>query len=112
MKCMNCGQENKDAAKNCKKCSRSLSIPPAWFPDTNWHIRTLSLIYIGLIIVYFGVNFFLGKFPKPYHLRDIAPEMTPWLTSPGKPKHLPEDQLKAPPWDAPAPATPAGRKDS
>lgn len=112
MKCMNCGQENKDTAKACKKCSRDLLTPPAWFPDTNWHVRTLSLIYIALTVAYFGVNFFLRQLPKPYHLRDIAPEMTPWLTRPGTPKHLPEEKLKSPKWEAPAPATKAGRKDS
>lgn len=95
MKCVNCGQENKDTAKACKKCSRDLSIPPAWFPDARWHIRALGLIYAGLIILYFGVSAALKRLPRPYHLRSIPIEMTPWLRS--GPKHLPEEELKAPP---------------
>ena len=112
MRCMNCGQENKDTAKACKKCSLSLLVPPAWFPDVNWQVRTLSVIYLGLVAFYFGVNFFLGSLPKPYHLRDIAPEMTPWLSEPGVPKHLPEEKLKPPDWEAPAASTEAGKRDS
>ncbi|MBI4425215.1 MAG: zinc ribbon domain-containing protein [Elusimicrobia bacterium] len=79
MKCHNCGSENKDAAKICKKCARDLSVPPAWFPDWRWHARTLGIIYGGLIVAYFSVSFVLRKLPPPYHLRQIAPEMTPWL---------------------------------
>lgn len=97
MKCLNCGQENKDAAKACKKCSRDLTVPPAWFPDARWHVKTLGMIYAGLIVFYFGVSFMLKTLPRPYHLRQIPPEMTPWLKRPGILKHLPEDQLKAPP---------------
>ncbi len=106
MKCLNCGQENKDAAKVCRKCSRDLTIPPAWFPDARWHVRTLGLIYAGLVVFYFGVSAFLKQLPKPYHIRTIAPEMTPWLRRGGLPKHLPEEQLRAP-GEPPAGATPA-----
>ena len=93
---MNCGQENKDTAKACRKCSRDLTIPPAWFPDAQWHIRTLGTIYAFLVVFYFGVSYILRSLPKPYHIRRIAPEMTPWLRRPGTPKFIPEDQLKAP----------------
>jgi len=105
MKCMNCGQENKDTAKNCRKCGRDLSIPPAWFPDAKWHLRTLGIIYACLIVFYCGVSYLLRGLPKPYHVRHIPIEMTPWLR-PGV-KHLPEDQLQAPPSQptAEAPAT-------
>ena len=64
MKCMNCGQENKDTAKACKKCGRDLTIPPAWFPDAKWHLRTLGIIYACLIVFYFGVTYLLRKLPQ------------------------------------------------
>ena len=105
MKCMNCGQENKDTAKACKKCGRDLTIPPAWFPDAKWHLRTLVIIYAVLTAAYFGISFLLRKLPQPYHIRKIPVEMTPWLRSGNK--HLPDDQLQAPPpavqVEAPAP---------
>jgi hypothetical protein len=95
MKCMTCAQENKDTAKTCKKCGRDLTVPPAWFPDARWHLKTLGIIYASLIVVYFGVSFMLRRLPKPYHIRQIPIEMTPWLRH--GPKFLPEDQLKPPP---------------
>lgn len=100
MKCSNCGQDNKDTAKACRKCGRDLTVPPAWFPDAKWHMKTLGAIYAALIVFYIGVSFALKQLPRPYHLRQIPVEMTPWLFK-GE-KHLPEDKLKAPP-DAPAP---------
>lgn len=96
MKCLNCGQENKDTAKACKKCARDFTIPPAWFPDGKWHLKTLGTIYALLTVLYFGVSYALKALPKPYHLRNIAPEMTPWLRRPGIAKHVPEEQLKTP----------------
>ena len=101
MKCMNCGQENKDSAKTCRKCQRDLTIPPAWFPDARWHLKTLAIIYAGVIVFYFGVSWALRKLPKPYNIRAIPIEMTPWLRK--GPKYLTEDELKAPP-AAPEPA--------
>jgi hypothetical protein len=94
MKCMNCGQENKDAAKACKKCGRDLTIPPAWFPDAKWHLRALGIIYACLIVFYFGMSYLLRKLPQPYHIRAIPIEMTPWLRYGHK--QIPEDQLRAP----------------
>ncbi|MBI5629439.1 MAG: zinc ribbon domain-containing protein [Elusimicrobia bacterium] len=94
MKCLNCGQENKDSAKSCRKCSRDLSIPPAWFPDPRWHLKTLGIIYASLALAYFGVSRLLKSLPKPYQIRTIPVEMTPWLRK--GVKHLPEDQLKPP----------------
>lgn len=79
MKCPNCSQENKDAAKACRKCGRDLSVPPAWFPDWRWHARTLGVIYAGLVVFYLGVSFALKRLPEPYHIRRIPPELTPWL---------------------------------
>lgn len=94
MTCLNCGQENKEGACVCRKCSRSLSIPPAWFPDMRWHLKTLGAIYIALIILYFAVTYALKSLPKPYNIRTMPIEMTPWLRK-GL-KHLPENDLKAP----------------
>lgn len=79
MKCPNCGFENKPNQKICKKCSRDLTIPPSWFPDVKWHIKTLSIIYISLIAIYFAISFILHKLPAPYNQRIIPAEMTPWL---------------------------------
>ncbi|MBI3553280.1 MAG: zinc ribbon domain-containing protein [Elusimicrobia bacterium] len=95
MKCLNCGQENKDTAKACRKCSRDLTIPPAWFPDAQWHLRTLGIIYALVVVFYFGVSAALKTLPRPYNIRKIPIEMTPWLRK-GE-KFLPEDSLKAPP---------------
>ncbi len=79
MKCPNCGLDNKETAKLCKKCARDLTVAPAWFPDWNWHMRALGVIYGVLIVMYLSVSFVLRKLPEPYHIRKIAPEMTPWL---------------------------------
>lgn len=102
MKCVNCGQENKDVAKACRKCGRDLSVSPAWFPDARWHLRTLATIYTVLAVFYFGVSFALKSLPRPYHARRIPVEMTPWLRAGGQ-AHLPEEQLKAPPPQPPQP---------
>lgn len=79
MKCPNCAQENKDSAKACRKCGRDLSTPPAWFPDFAWHARTLGVLYVLITVFYFGVSFALRHLPKPYHIRTIPAELTPWL---------------------------------
>lgn len=79
MKCQNCSQENKDAAKACRKCGRDLTMPPAWFPDWNWHARTLGVIYAVVIVFYFVTTFTLRQLPKPYNIRKIPAKLTPWL---------------------------------
>lgn len=79
MKCLNCNQENKDSAKSCKKCGRDLTIPPAWFPDWKWHARALGVIYGAVIVFYLVVSLVLKRLPEPYNIRQIPPEMTPWL---------------------------------
>jgi hypothetical protein len=79
MKCPSCSHENKDSAKLCKKCGHDLTIAPAWFPDWKWHARTLGIIYTGIIVFYFVVSFALRRLPAPYNIRQIPPEMTPWL---------------------------------
>lgn len=77
--CPNCGQENKASAKTCRKCSRDMSMPPAWFPDWKWHARTLGIIYVCVVVLYLIVNFSLKQLPKPYDIREIPSELTPWL---------------------------------
>ena len=96
VKCVGCGFENKENAKTCRKCGRDMAVPPAWQPDAAWHLKTLGAIYAALTVFYFVVTAALSKLPKPYQLRHIPVEMTPWL-APGGKVHLPEDQLKAPP---------------
>jgi hypothetical protein len=79
MKCPHCGFENKKITKYCVKCKKDMTAPPEWFCDTRWHIKTLSIIYIVLIIGYFIISHILHKLPPPYDQRIIPPEMTPWL---------------------------------
>ena len=76
MKCPSCNVENKEALKNCKKCGAVLTILPMWEPTWQWHTKTLGIIYLSLIAVFFLLNMFL----KPY-LRNIPLEVTPWLKS-------------------------------
>ena len=53
--------------------------PALWTPTWAWHLKTLAVIYLLLTIVFFAVDHFLSRLPEPYRLRDIPPEMTPWL---------------------------------
>ncbi|HOW89451.1 MAG TPA: zinc ribbon domain-containing protein, partial [Elusimicrobiales bacterium] len=73
MKCLNCGQENRATLKFCKKCGRDLTLPPLWFPDWKWHLRTLSMIYIGGTVFFFLLSWALHKLPPPYDQRQIPP---------------------------------------
>ncbi|HEX4047435.1 MAG TPA: hypothetical protein VH309_06355 [Elusimicrobiota bacterium] len=104
--CPGCGFENKETAKSCRKCGRDMAIPPAWQPDVVWHLKTLGVIYVALTLFYLATTAVLSKLPKPYQLRHIPIEMTPWL-APGGKVHLPEDQLKAPPESSTAPEAPS-----
>ena len=79
MKCLNCSQENRPAVKFCKKCGVDLTMPPAWFPDWRWHLKTLSWIYLTLMAAFFVISFALHKLPPPHDQRQIPLEMTPWL---------------------------------
>ena len=76
MHCPSCNVENKEEAKNCKKCGFVLEVIPMWSPTWKWHAKTLGIIYVILTVVYFALSSFL----KPY-LRQIPPEVTPWLQS-------------------------------
>ena len=93
-------QQSQQSKKSKKAAAQEALISPPWFPDAKWHVRTLMIIYSLLIVVYFGISHALSQLPKPYHLRRIPMEMTPWL-NPGGKLHLHEDNLKAPPEDAP-----------
>ena len=74
MKCVKCQTENKEAAKNCKKCGSELNIVPLWRPTIKWHLAVLGSIYGVLLIVFFVLNIVL----KPY-MRQIPADITPWL---------------------------------
>lgn len=74
MKCPSCNSDNKENARNCRKCGTSLVIQPIWAPTWQWHAKTLGIIYVCLIILFFVLNHAL----KPY-MRNIPPEVTPWL---------------------------------
>ena len=97
------GQPQKYKSK--KAAFQEALLAPPWFPDAKWHMRTLALIYAVLIATYFTVSHLLSRLPKPYVLRRIPMEMTPWL-HPGGKVHLPEEQLRAPGQKSPpAPAS-------
>ncbi|MBI3288045.1 MAG: hypothetical protein HYZ74_00840 [Elusimicrobia bacterium] len=87
------GQSQK---KSKKAALQEALLSPPWFPDAKWHVKTLGIIYAILFTIYCGVSYALSTLRKPYHVRHIPMEMTPWL-HPGGKVHLPEDQLKAPP---------------
>lgn len=88
-------QQPNPLRKSKKAAAQEALISPPWFPDAQWHARTLVIIYGVLIVAYFGISHALSRLPKPYHLRRIPMAMTPWL-NPGGKLHLSEDQLKAP----------------
>jgi len=74
MKCPQCQVENKDQAKTCRKCGMNLQLPPLWQPTWAWHAKTLGIIYAVLIVLFFVTKSVL----KPY-VRQLPPEVTPWL---------------------------------
>jgi hypothetical protein len=89
-------QPNQTGPKKSKKVlQHEALVSPPWYPDGKWHLKTLGIIYAVLVVAYFGVSAALSTLPRPYHIRRIPMEMTPWL-NPGGKVHLPEEQLKAP----------------
>lgn len=74
MKCPKCQFDNKETAKNCKKCGGDIKTIPMWQPTWRWHLQTLAVIYGLLVVVFFVMNIVL----KPY-LRQIPKDITPWL---------------------------------
>ena len=81
MVCWQCGKDNKDTAKTCKQCGVDLTLPPLWRPTLAWHARTLSIIYVVLIMVYVAGIAWLKRLPEPYNQREIPQDMTPWLNN-------------------------------
>ncbi len=84
-RCPQCGTENKDKAKFCRKCKTRFdeTLPSSsqqgeqmmvWRPDWKWHIKTLLIIYVVIVAFYFAMNAIL----KPY-IRHIPEDVTPWL---------------------------------
>jgi len=57
-----------------KKAVRAEDRPPLWQPTWAWHARTLLIIYACVIVAFFLTKIWL----KPY-VRDLPPEITPWL---------------------------------
>lgn len=79
MKCVICQTENKDGARVCRKCGVQVNVEPLWRPTWRWHARALGIIYVILIIAYFGISAFLKTSPPPYRMRQVPKEITPWL---------------------------------
>ena len=79
MKCLVCQTENKEGVKACRKCGVDLGLAPLWRPSWKWHFRVLGAVYVVLVIAYFAISQFLNKIPPPYRMREIPPEVTPWL---------------------------------
>jgi hypothetical protein len=52
----------------------NLQLPPLWQPTWRWHLRTLGIIYAVIIVLFFVMKSLL----KPY-VRQLPPEVTPWL---------------------------------
>lgn len=79
-KCIVCQTDNKDEAKVCRKCGGNLAIEPLWRPSWKWHLKTLGIIYVILVVAYFSISHFLGNVvPEPYKMRQIPKDITPWL---------------------------------
>jgi len=74
MKCPKCQLDNKEGIKFCRKCGTDMAPTPLWKPSWKWHARTLVVIYVALIALFFTLNHVL----KPY-LRQIPKDITPWL---------------------------------
>jgi hypothetical protein len=74
MKCPQCQADNKDVAKTCRKCGMNLQLPPLWQPTWRWHAKTLGIIYVVLVVLFFAAKWRL----KPFE-RELPPEVTPWL---------------------------------
>jgi len=72
--CPRCAVENKDQSKACRKCGANLQLPSLWRPTRQWHLRTLGIIYLIVIVAFFLVRAWL----KPY-VRKLPPDITPWM---------------------------------
>ena len=79
MKCPACQTDNKDNVRACRKCGADLQTEPLWRPSWKWHGTVLGVIYVFLIGAYFGISALLDRIPEPYRVREVPPELTPWL---------------------------------
>ncbi len=70
MKCPKCEKDLKSKTRICKFCGYDFVGEVFWQPTKWWHLRALGIIFFSLIIVYFLLNLFLGKY-----IRDIP---NPW----------------------------------
>jgi hypothetical protein len=52
----------------------NLQLPPLWQPTWHWHLRTLGIVYIVVLVLFFTMKSLL----KPF-VRQLPPEVTPWL---------------------------------
>jgi len=50
-----------------------------WRPSGVWHLKTLAVVYLVVIVGYVLVDRWLSRLPEPYRLRNVPAEMTPWL---------------------------------
>jgi len=79
MKCQLCQIDNKDDAKHCKKCGANLNVAPLWTPSWKWHIKSLAIVYVVLLVFYVLISGFLSRVPEPYRMRDIPSDLLPWI---------------------------------
>jgi hypothetical protein len=56
-----------------------IAAEPLWTPTWAWHLKTLATIYVVLSILYFAISHFLSRVPKPYRMREVPQEITPWI---------------------------------
>jgi hypothetical protein len=73
--------QNKDKSPKVAKPAAAalVAMEPMWNPSWKWHAKTLGIIYVCLVVVYFAVSYLLSRVPPPYKLREVPKELTPWL---------------------------------
>jgi len=65
---------NRQSPKPVKKAVRVEDLPPLWRPTWAWHRKTLIIIYATVVVLFLLAKVWL----KPY-VRELPPEITPWL---------------------------------
>ena len=63
-KCNNCKFKNDEKEKICVKCGYILNDDIVWNITSKQFLFVLAIIYLGLIVLYFGLNIFLIKANK------------------------------------------------
>jgi hypothetical protein len=64
-----------EKSKNIQSKSEDKIAAP-WAPTYKWFAKTAGIILAALIVIFFTLNIIL----KPY-MRQLPPEITPWLNS-------------------------------